>query len=181
MKALRSALILPALFCFAINTMAQADSTYCSRHALLYADSLANAFRDQNWNRYLSITYPGIISYYGGTRSFQSYIQRTRSVSNSFAIRDCVTLDLIQISANHLGEWQCVIRKTGSTVIDGKKAMVISYLIGQSTDDGDSWKFLDVSYNATEKLNDIMPERFPALMVPERKIIFEKGELASAE
>ena len=174
-------MILSVLFCFAINSMAQADSTYCSRHALQYADTLSNAFRDQNWNRYLSITYPGLISYYGGTRSFQSYIQRVRSVSNTTAIRDHVALDLMQISANDSGEWQCVIRKTGSTVIDGKKAMIISYLIGQSTDNGNSWKFLDVTYNAREKLNDIMPELFDSLDVPERKIIFEKGQLASAD
>ena len=174
-------MILPVLFCIAINTMAQTDSAYCSRHALMYADSLSNAFRDQNWSRYLSITYPGLITYHGGTRSFQSYIQRTRSVSNSSAIRDHVALDLMQISANNTGEWQCVIRKTSASVIDGKKAMIISYLIGQSTDDGSSWKFLDVSYNATEKLNDIMPELFAALNVPERRIIFDKGQLASAE
>jgi hypothetical protein len=90
-------------------------------------------------------------------------------------------LDIVQISSNHSGEWQCVIRRSGHAVIDGRKAMIVSYLVGQSTDEGESWKFFDVSYNATANLDDIMPERFTALQVPERRIIFDKGELASVD
>lgn len=178
MKVLKSALFLAILLSSRFVCFSQNDSSINSTVALRYADSLTTAFREHNWNRYLAISYPGVISYYGGTKNYRAYVERTRAVNNSSAINEKAKLELIQMSNNHSEEWQCVIKKTASTVIDGQKAAVISYLVGQSLDNGSSWKFLDVSHNSVDILPDIMPDMFATLTVPQRRIIFEKDQLA---
>jgi hypothetical protein len=181
MKVLKSAAFLTLFLSIRFVSISQQDSALISRRALQYADSLTTAFKDHNWNRYLAISYPGIVTYYGGTKSYKAYVERARAINNSSAINEKTRLELIQLADNHSGEWQCVIRKTAPAVIDGQKAQVISYLIGQSTDNGAGWKFLDVSSNSAENIAYMMPDKFTALTIPQRRIIFEKDQLAKLQ
>ena len=74
-----------------------------------------------------------------------------------------------------ISEWQCVVQKTSETIIDGKKAQIISYMVGQSKDDGHSWKFFDVAMNSTKNLVYIMPDMSEKLAIPQRQVIFLKS------
>jgi hypothetical protein len=168
MKALKTFVFALALSAGSLH--AQSNREAVSRQALIYADSLLNAFSYSNWNRYIDMSYPGVIQYYGGIKSFGDHIQRARSISTS---QSSFKTELVQLLGNSTNEWQCVVKKTQSTNIDGKNATVISYMIGQSNDGGHSWKYVDVAYNSVANLAYIMPDMFSDLSVPQRQIIFE--------
>jgi hypothetical protein len=148
-----------------------------SHRALVYADSLLNAFRNNELNQYIDMSYPGIISYYGGKKNFQDYIERERTVITSDNESTPEKIELMQIQKEK-DEWQCVIKKTTKTNIDGKKAFIISYLVGQSTDEGQTWKYFDVAINSVENIGYIMPDIFNTLSIPQRQVIFEKDQVA---
>ena len=81
--------------------------------------------------------------------------------------------------SDDISEWQCVIKKIRETTIDDKKAHVVSYLVGQSKDEGQNWKFFDVAFNSVENVIYIMPDIFPTLAIPQRQVIFEKDHMVS--
>jgi hypothetical protein len=177
MKALKSIAFLSALCFSALLAAAQNDNSIVTSRALLFADSLNHAFRSNNFQEYIAISYPGVIKYYGGTRDFREYIERTTERNNSTADLNAEKTDLVQLEKNK-NEWQCVVQKTQETIIDGRKAWVVSYMIGQSKDEGDTWKYFDVAYNSSENLVYIMPDIFDNLSIPQRQIIFENNQLA---
>lgn len=176
MKALKTFVFLSALT-YCSFSYAQNDKQYISQRAILFADSLVSAYHYSNWNAYLNISYPGIIKYYGGKQGFQDYIQRARNLNTS-ADEPREKLELLQVENDDaVGEWQCVVRKIRNTFIDNKKAIIISYMVGQSTDGGRTWKYFDVALNSVENLIYIMPDISGKLTIPQRQVIFEKDQL----
>jgi hypothetical protein len=109
------------------------------------------------------------VKYYGGNKNFREYVQRTRAMNNSESAENIKLLQIL----NNINEWQCVVQKTSQATIDGRKAKIITYLVGQSTDEGQNWKFFDVAFNSIENLVYIMPDIFNTLSIPQRQVIFE--------
>jgi hypothetical protein len=173
MKAIFFIIVLYAL---PFGIRAQSNEAVVSQRALAYADSLLNAFQNNRSGEYTEMTYPGAISYYGGIRSFQHYIERERALSDNAKEKT----EIVQL-LNNKNEWQCVIKKTRPKTIDGKKAYIVSYLVGQSRDNGTTWKYFDVAFNSVANIGYIMPDKFEALMVPQREVIFEKDQMASSK
>lgn len=174
MKALKTYVLLLALFCARAPAIAQSDSAVAIRQAILAAEKLDNAFIHDNWTEYISISYPGIVQYYGGAEAYRDHLRRARSMAGAAGIDRVEPVQLLRQGQ----EWQCVMRKTVSTSIDGRNAEVVSYLVGQSKDKGKTWVYFDVAYNTGENLVLIMPDMFDKLSIPSREIVFEKDDLA---
>ena len=170
MKAIRTFVFLAEPFFFSNLVNAQSNSS-ASKTAILFEDSLLSSFRHNDLDQYTNLSYPGVISYYGGKKNFREYIQRARALNNS-GITDNITI--VQM-VRDISEWQCVVQKTSETIIDGKKAQIISYMVGQSKDDGHSWKFFDVDMNSNKNLVYIMPDMSEKLAIPQRQVIFLKS------
>ena len=171
MKALKILLFLPAILLLSFISNAQSGNEFVSRRALLFADSITAAVYAANWDACVSLSYPGVVKYYGGIQRFHHHLLRTR---NAESIHEEVpTTELVQLSANKK-EWQCVVRKSAAAVVDGKKAMVLSYMIGQSQDEGRSWKYFDVAINSADN-RIIMPDLFDHLSVPQREVWYEEN------
>ncbi|MEP7259127.1 MAG: hypothetical protein ABI687_12070 [Flavitalea sp.] len=173
MKMPKAMALLIAVACSSLSLHAQSSATYIvSQRALLFADSLINAFKHSRWEEYVAISYPGAVQYYGGKQGFREYVQRTRLLNNDLE-ENPEKIQLMQITNDDSQEWQCVIKKTRETFVDGKKAVVLSYMIGQSKDKGQNWTYFDVSYNSVENIAYIMPDVFAGLTVPDRQVIYE--------
>ena len=166
MKTVRLFFLLGAvLFC---RQSLQAQILSPSETAIIYADSFLNSFKNNDIAQYADLSYPGVITYYGGNKNFREYVQRARTLNNAGISEN---LMLVQI-VHDVAELQCVIKKTSETTIDGRKAQIISYMIGQSKDNGQSWKFIDVAQNSPGNLVYIMPDISERLTVPQRQVIF---------
>jgi hypothetical protein len=166
------------LFLYAVPVSISAQSTRAivAQRALAYADSLLNAFQNNRSGQYTEMSYPGVITYYGGIRNYQQYVERARALSDSAHEKT----EIAQLLNNN-NEWQCVIKKTHPRIIDGKKAYIVSYLVGQSIDSGMTWKYFDVAFNSVANIAYIMPDKFESLTIPQRQVIFEKDQMASSK
>jgi hypothetical protein len=171
---LRTFVFVAAFGCSVISSKAQFDPSFAKQHAIQFADSLVNAFRHNNIDEYINISYPGIIKYYGGKHQFEDFIQRARSIMSDDQKEN---VELLQLENNE-EEWQCIVKKTTPSLIDGKKATIVSYLIGQSKDNGNNWKYFDIAFNSVENVIFIMPDVFDNLSIPQRQVIFHKDQLA---
>ena len=158
-----------------VTISAQADHSAAQRRALACADSLVNAFHGNHPDDYMEMSYPGVISYYGGVNGYRQYLERARAMSEVPEEK----MEMLQL-LNNGREWQCVIKRTHRQQFDGKEAHVITYLVGQSTDGGNDWKFFDVALNSVASIDYIMPDKFPGLSVPQRQVIFEKDKVATS-
>lgn len=170
MKSLKYILITALFYSTSINAQQPAD------HALKSVDSLLNAYRSNQFSLYLDLTYPGVVKYYGGTKNFLEFVERNKELEQQYVGND--KLHVVQI-ADDANEWQCVIQRTHETVIDGKQASIISYMVGQSLDNGNSWKFVDVALNSVANLSYIMPDIFNNLSIPSREVVYGKSVAAS--
>src|SRR5215212_7300815 len=116
--------ILVLAFLYNASTKAQPRAEL----ALKYADSMLAAYRTNHFDSYLDLTYPGVVKYYGGTKSYKEYITRSKNIEPQDAGTD--NLHVLQI-VNDANEWQCVIQRSHETIIDNKKVTIISYIVGQ--------------------------------------------------
>ena len=171
MKAVKTFVLITAACISFTKIQAQQNSSAVSKRAILFADSLLKSFRYNNFDQYTDLSYPGVISYYGGKKNFLEYVQRTRTISEGISSEN---LKLVQI-LNDISEWQCVVEKTSEALIDGKKAHIVSYLVGQSKDEGRNWTFFDVAFNPVDNVVYIMPDIFERLSIPQRQVVFEKN------
>lgn len=150
------------------TALAQSDSLFASQRALLFADSLLRSYHDSDLTSYTDLSYPGVIEYYGGRKNFVQYVNRSKAIQAA-ELREEVRL--VQLVSNAV-EWQCVVQKVSENIVDNRKASIITYLIGQSTDNGRSWTFFDVATNPVRNVSDIMPDVFDTLIIPQREVVF---------
>jgi hypothetical protein len=82
---------------------------------------------------------------------------------------------------NDIETWQCVIEKVRDSWDENRgKVKTWSYLIGESTDNGLTWKFIDASHNSLVNVIYIMPSVFSKLEIPEGKTVYV-DEVATQE
>jgi hypothetical protein len=162
------------LLCFhSLYSHSQLDTAAATKQALVYADSIVKASFYQEWKTYTALSIPSAIKYYGGKDGFYEHV-----VSSYFRFEPAVaekpeSIRIVTLMNDDIQQWQCVVEKTRHTRIDERNATIHSYLVGQSLDNGTSWKFIDVSHNDIKNVIYIMPEIFNTLPIPERKVAFD--------
>jgi len=176
MKTLKSTVFLLLFIASALSIRAQRTTDVISSRALLYADSMISAFAAGELNKYIDMSYPGVVSYYGGMNTYSNFVQRAFQMHPGSA--DSNKTELLQVVKTNRKEWQSLVRKTTETIIDNKKAFVISYMVGRSENNGASWRYVDVALNPVENLVFIMPDISAELLVPKRQIIFTDDQVA---
>src|SRR5690606_28201206 len=96
-----------------------------SARAQLFADSMINSLHTGDIEHYLRLSYPGVVSYYGGKNSFLHHLRRSRENTRTEYLMPSDKTELIQL-INDDAEWQSVIKKTTRTTIDGRNATITS-------------------------------------------------------
>ena len=160
-------------------SQAQPDSAKIAQKALLYADSLVKADTYQNWLTYVSLAPASVIKYYGGLDAYSGHVQQVRAYTTSFLQEAAPELQM-QTLVTLKDQWQCVIRLSRYYHRDDKKYHLVSYLIGQSKDEGETWRVFDVNYNTVKNLMQIFPEIMD-MPIKETAALTEEQELAAAK
>ena len=175
---------LVAIFVLSLNTLDafSQDSAKIKEKALFFADSLIKTDTYLSWSAYADLAPEGVLKYYGGKDGFVDHIQKfhSRTVS-SLGGEDAPEVKLMSLMASG-NQWQCIIRE--SRYIhrdDNKKYHIVTYLLGQSKDDGDTWRIFDLSYNKVANVIYMMPDVIGDLPIPEPYFISEEEEMAKAK
>jgi GH18 family chitinase len=74
-----------------------------------------------------------------------------------------------------------VVRQSRYFHKEDKKYHFITFFIGQSLDDGETWKFFDVNYTTVAKINYQFPEIFGDLAIQEPTILTPEQEAAAQQ
>jgi len=141
----------------AMVTHAQPDTARITQKALLFADSLVKADAFQEWSVYARLAPTSVIKYYGGEEGYLGHVQQMRSYTTSNQEEAAPELNM-QTLVTLKDQWQCVIRLSRYYHKDDGKYHLVSYLIGQSKDEGETWKIFDVNYNVVGNMMQIFPD-----------------------
>ncbi len=162
---LTSAVILCHISFASAQMSVNPDSSYVTRNAVFYADSLVKCHFYQNWKEYTALYCPSAVRYYGGPEGFKEHITIFYYRNEPKLLEKPEKVKVLSLM-NSADEWQCVIEKVRNTWIDDRKAEIVSYLVGQSKDDGETWKFIDLTHNSYPNLGNIFPEIFSNISIP---------------
>ncbi len=170
------------LFFLCLFSMLRAqDTTTLTNNALRFADSLMKASYVEDWNTYSALTNYSAIKYYGGPESFKEHAKMVYYRIERKEDEKREKLRMVQLMNDGTDQWQCVIEKERNTYVDSRKVKLIAYIIGQSMDNGENWKFVDIAHNSTENIIFIMPALFSKIAVPPGKMLYEDEMLAAQQ
>jgi hypothetical protein len=180
MKILTPILVGFALFLTYSTGYAQPDSAKISEKALSYADSLVKTDTYQSWSTYANLAPLSVIKFYGGKDGYIEHVKTGRQRTVSSTNEDAPELKLLNLmTAND--QWQCLVRESRFFHKEDKKFHQVTYFLGQSKDEGETWKFFDLSYNKVANVIYIFPEVFGDMAIPEPFILSEQEEIAQQQ
>lgn len=152
----------------------ESDTAIATRFAMQFADSLVKANFYQEWSTYMALSIPSAVKYYGGKEQFREHVVTCYYRNEPKVEEKPEKLKLVTLMNDDVDKWQCVIEKIRDTWVSERKAKVYSYLIGESLDNGLTWKFIDVSHNSLQNVIYIMPTIFGNLAIPEGKTVYQE-------
>ena len=154
---------------------AQPDTAKISKNALAYADSLTKADAFGNWSSYADLAPASIIKYYGGKDGYIQHVSVIRLKTTSEIQEDPPQLKLLTLE-NREQQWQCEIRLSRYFHKEDKQYHYTTYLIGQSTDEGETWKLFDVSCNSVANIIYMFPDIMDDIAISEPSVLTQEQE-----
>lgn len=181
MKAVRK-LSIALCICLISSAAFSQDTAAIASKAKYFADSLTRSWFYANWEEFINLTNYSAIKYYGGKDQYKEHFKTLyyHNEPNKDVDKPEVTT-MVTLMNKGTDEWQCVLEKIRYTEIDNRKARIYSYLVGQSKDDGETWKFVDAGQNSEKNIIYIFPDVFGTLAIPEYRVVYEDVEAAEAE
>ncbi|HWB90797.1 MAG TPA: hypothetical protein VG605_03055 [Puia sp.] len=159
----------------ALAGSAQPDTAKISKNALAYADSLVKADAFGNWSSYADLAPASVIKYYGGKDGFITHVSVCRLKTTSEIQEAAPELRLITLETRK-EQWQCEIRLSRYFHKEDKQFHLITYLIGQSLDEGETWKYFDVSYNSVANIIYMFPDIMDDIAINEPAVLSQEQE-----
>lgn len=159
----------------ALAGYAQPDTARIGKNALSYADSLVKADSYGNWSSYADLAPASVIKYYGGKDGFIQHVSVIRLKTTSEMQEAPPELKLITLETRQ-EQWQCEIRLSRYFHKEDKQYHFTTYLIGQSTDQGETWKLFDVSYNSVANIIYMFPDILDDIAINEPTILTQEQE-----
>lgn len=158
----------------------ESDTAIATRQALKFADSLVKADFYTDWTTYLNLSCPSAFKFYGGKDGYKENVVMIHYRDEPKTEEKVPELQLLHLM-NDVDTWQCVIEKVRDKWDESRgKVKIYTYLIGESTDNGINWKFIDASHNSLQNVIYLLPSVFTTMEIPEGKIVYE-DEVATRE
>jgi hypothetical protein len=162
------------------QSLPESDTAIATRQALKFADSLVKADFYTDWTTYLNLSCPIAFKFYGGKDGYKENAVMIHYRDEPKTEEKVPKIQLLHLM-NDIETWQCVIEKVREKWDETRgKVKVYTYLVGESTDNGLNWKFIDVSHNSIPNVIYILPSIFTTMEIPEGKIVYV-DEVAAQE
>jgi hypothetical protein len=159
------------LFCSQLIQAQEPDSVIAARKARIYADTLVKCWFYQDWKSYTDFTCPTAVKYYGGKEAFKEHLTTIYFRNEPRQDEKPEVLTMLGLR-NEDDQWQCVFEKVRNTYINDEKAIVYTYLVGQSLDNGLNWKFVDVNQNSMDNVPFLLPTIFNDMAIPKARTLY---------
>lgn len=163
----------------AMVTQAQPDTSKISQKVLLFADSLVKTDAYNDWSTYANLAPASVIKYYGGKDGYIGHVLSMRGFTMSVIEEAPPQLQLETLVTKN-DQWQCVIQLSRYFHKDDKKFHLVTNLVAQSKDEGETWRIFDVNYNTVANMIMIFPEIMD-MPLKATSILSEEQELAQQQ
>lgn len=180
MKILMPLLVGFVLFSTHFTAYAQPDSAKISQKVLLYADSLIKTDAYQSWTAYANLAPLPVIKFYGGKDGYIEHVKTVRQRTHSTKDEDYPERKVMSLMTEN-DQWQCLVRVSRIFHKDDKQFHQVTYFLGQSKDEGETWKLFDLSFNTIANVIYIFPEVFQDMAIPEPSVLSEQEEIAQQQ
>ena len=141
-----------------------------SKEALQEAKECVEALQNQNWDKFISYTYPLVVTKVGGKEKMLKLLKdgarkmRAQGITLECLIgevKETITID---------DTIYVLIPEKITSKIGGRLYHMESHLIGISKDEGKSWWFLDANKLNNEKnFKNILPRLYGKMIIPPSK------------
>ena len=154
---------------------AQPDTAKISRNVLVFADSLIKTDAYGNNELYTGLAPASVLKYYGGADGYMQHVYqlRGRTMSEQEEVYPALNVETLRTLND---QWQCVIRVSRYLHRDNVQYHYVTYFVGLSKDDGETWRLFDVSYNAVANMIYIFPEVMTDLPIKQPVILSQEQE-----
>jgi hypothetical protein len=177
---IRPLLAILVLFSSSITSFSQ-DSVKIKESAIIFADSLIKVDVYENWSVLADLAPASVIKYYGSKEGFIANAKKVHPRTVSAHNLDFPEVTIIALRS-YDNQWQCVMKESRNIFRDdNKRYHLVTYLLAQSKDDGETWRIFDVSYNSVANIIYMMPDVNLDLPIPQPYIISEEEEVAKAK
>lgn len=180
MKILPSLLTGCLLLLAGVTARAQPDTAKITQRVLLFADSLIKTDAFESWSAYADLCPASVIKFYGGKDGFIEHIKTLRKRTFSDLAEDAPELKMLTLMTEN-DQWQCVVRMSRYFHKEDKKFHLTTYFIGQSRDEGETWRLFDVNYNKVANIIYMFPDIFGDIPIAESTILTPEQELAAQQ
>lgn len=180
MKTFTPLLVVFTLFSAHSSVYAQPDSAKISKKVLFYADSLVKTDAYQSWTAYADLAPLPVIKFYGGKEGYIEHVKAGRTRTQSTRDENYPQIKVQSLMTEN-EQWQCLIRIERYFHKDEKKFHEVTYFLGQSKDEGETWKLFDLSFNKIANIIYIFPEVFLDMAIPEPSVLSEQEEIAQQQ
>jgi hypothetical protein len=154
---------------------AQPDTAKISRNVLVFADSLIKTDAYGNNELYTGLAPVSVLKYYGGADGYMQHVYqlRGRTMSEQEELYPALNVETLRTLND---QWQCVIRVSRYLHRDNVQYHYVTYFVGLSKDEGETWRLFDVSYNTVANMIYIFPEVMTDLPIKQPSILSQEQE-----
>jgi hypothetical protein len=141
----------------------------------MYADSLIKTDAFGNNDLYTGLAPLSVLKYYGGAEGYMEHVyqMRSRMTSDQEELYPVLSVETLRTIDQ---QWQCIVRVSRYIHRENVPYHYTTYFVGQSKDEGESWKMFDVSYNSVANMILIFPEVMTDLPIKEPVILSQEQE-----
>jgi hypothetical protein len=180
MKILQFLLTGPLFLLVTTAGHAQPDTARITQRALFFADSLVKTDAYETWSTYADLSPASVIKFYGGKDGYIEHVKTLRKRTSSDLAEESPELRMLELMTQN-EQWECVIRMSRYFHKEDKKYHLTTYFIGQSKDEGETWRMFDVGYNKVANIIYIFPDIFGDMPIQEATILTQEQELAAQQ
>ena len=159
-------LIIPLFFLFTSQASAQFDTSFIKFNIKRCADSLTDAFKARDWEKFTRFSYPALVGSMGGKQEFTNYVSGMFSQIQASAWKKYEPGKILQVVRTE-GDYQAVIELNSILEWEQTRYVSSSPLIAESWDGGMFWTFFDSQGDITAT-KMVKPDLDPSIKIPER-------------
>ena len=159
-------ILLPLLLVF-FEAAAQFDTAVVKKNLLHCADSLTQAFKSKDWEKYTRYSYPAMIGTLGGKKAFIDYVAKNFNAVPDTAWKQYEPGKVLQLIKTDR-DIQAIVELHSLIEWQGIRVISTSYLVGESWSEGLYWTFFD-SQNDINAAKTIKPDLSNQMIIPAKK------------
>jgi hypothetical protein len=146
---------------------AQFDTSFIKFNIKRCADSLTDAFKAREWEKFTRYSYPALVGSMGGKKEFADYISTNFSHIPDTCWKKYEPTKILQVLRTE-GDYQAVILLSSVLEWENTRYVTTTPLIAESWDGGYFWTFFD-SQGDPIATKIVKPDLSPLIQIPERK------------